>query len=67
MLCTMKGTVTGSEVTRSGKGSMVGILQDVNGKQAWIRVYTEKTPPKPGEKIEAVVRISGKDFMVSMV
>jgi len=67
MICQLKGTVTGSEVTKSGKGSMVGILQDINGKQAWVRVYTEKPPPKAGDKVDLTVRVGGKDWMVSTV
>jgi len=67
MLATMVGTVTGAELTKSGKGHMVGILQDVGGKQSWVRVYTDKTPPKAGEKVTLNVRVSGKDFMVGMV
>ena len=65
MICQLQGTVTGSEVTKSGKGSMIGILQTVNGKQAWVRVYTEKAVPKPGEKVDMAVRINGKDWMIS--
>lgn len=67
MIAIMEGTVTGSEVTKSGKGHMVGVLQEQNGKQAWVRVYSDKAPPKPGEKVKLSVRVSGKDFMVSML
>ena len=65
MICQLEGTVTGSEITKSGKGSMIGILQTVNGKQAWVRVYSEKPVPKPGEKVNITVRINGKDWMIS--
>ena len=67
MIAVMEGTVTGAELTKSGKGHMVGVLQDQNGKQAWVRIYTDKAPPKAGEKLKIPVRVSGKDFMVSML
>ncbi|MBE3144815.1 MAG: hypothetical protein IMZ61_12985 [Planctomycetes bacterium] len=67
MICQLQGTVTGSEVTKSGKGSMIGILQTVNGKQAWVRVYSEKPVPKAGEKVDMAVRVGGKDWMVSVL